>query len=370
MADLFNDLEIAEVIKETPNAVSVSFKIDDKLKADYAFKPGQYLTIKSVVNGEEIRRAYSLCSSSLGDELHTVAVKRVDGGRMSNHINDNFKVGERVSVMKPMGNFYVDLNEANNKHYFLVAGGSGITPMLSIIKSVLSKEANSKVTLVYANRDEENIIFNNTLSQLEASNSERLSVIHTLSNASSSWTGQVGRLTSERLLSIVNSNADLSNTHFYTCGPEQLMQLTVATLESNGVSSDKINVEYFTPKSESSSESTGDTSDLSNDAGISIVGETNEKIIDRQVVIINEDMEQEVTVSSSSNILEAAIDNDLDPPYACQAGVCTTCRAKLHSGKVVMDEMEGLSDEEIADGYILTCQCHPLSDDVKVEFSM
>jgi len=182
MAELFNELEIAEVKRETPNAVSVSFNIPESLKSDYQFIAGQYLTLEATINGESIRRAYSLCSNANGSDAPRVAIKRVDGGRMSNYVNDNFKAGDKVNVMKPLGNFKVATNSSNAKTYVLVAGGSGITPMLSIIKTVLAEESNSKLVLIYANTDKENIIFHDEIESIVANNADRLSVHYSLDN--------------------------------------------------------------------------------------------------------------------------------------------------------------------------------------------
>lgn len=362
MSSLFNELEIIEVIKETKNAVSVAFKVDDQLKSEYQFNPGQYLTIETLVNGEKLRRAYSLCSSAVDGESLRVAIKRVIDGRVSNHINDHFKVGDRVSVMKPRGNFTVDINPNNHNEYVLIAGGSGITPMLSIIKSVLYSEPNSKLCLIYMNSDLDNIIFYDLIKKLRDDNQDRFKVFFTIDEPESEWYGDTGYLTSERLLGYLKGNIDIKTAHFYTCGPSPMMSLTVETLENNKVSDNRINVEFF-GSDNTKKEATEISSNTDNNDNT--ISENSNKAI----TIINAGKESTITVDAESTILEAAIDNDVDPPYACQAGICASCKAKLISGRIELeDEMEGLSDNEIEDGYILTCIAKPASDDVVVEY--
>jgi ring-1,2-phenylacetyl-CoA epoxidase subunit PaaE len=339
------ELEINEVIKETLDTISVSFNIPEGLKSSFGYKPGQYLTFEQTINGEKLKRSYSLCSNPFSDELPKVAIKRVADGRFSNYANDNFKAGDLIKVNTPIGNFFADIASYNTKQYVLFAGGSGITPVLSILKSVLTQEVNSKVTLIYANAIGTNIIFNDELASLAATYSDRFKRIDHID-------ADKGLITADLVKSYLGAS---QQADYYMCGPQGFMEIVEFTLNGLGVTNDKINKEYFKAK-EKIEEADPE--------------EVSEEIIDREVTIIVDDEESTFMVPADENILEAAIDNDLDPPYSCQAGVCTACRAMCVSGKVKMDEMEGLSDEEIEEGYVLACQAHPLTDNVKLEFSL
>lgn len=342
------NLSIKEVIEETKDTVSVSFNVPDSLAAEFNHIPGQYLTLEVDVNGETLRRAYSLCSNPFKGESPKVAVKRVEGGKVSNYINDNFQAGQEVKVLAPLGKFVAETAPYNKKHYVLCAGGSGITPVMSILKAVLSEEVNSRVSLIYVNRNLEDIVFKSELDSLISEYSGKLQVVHYLSS-------EEGRMDGHAFNSLLGSLDDVGQANYFMCGPQGFMEVVEDALTESGVDSSKINKEYFSAK-ESSSDSEAEEVSL--------------EIVDRNVVVVIDDEEKEILVTADSQILEAAIDNDLDPPYSCQAGVCTTCRCKLVSGKVHMDEMEGLSEEEIEEGYVLACQAHPLTDNVKVEFSL
>ena len=339
------ELEINEVIKETVDTISVSFNIPEGLKSSFSYKPGQYLTFEETINGEKLKRSYSLCSNPFSDELPKVAIKRVADGRFSNYANNNFKAGDLVKVNTPIGNFFADIASYNAKQYVLFAGGSGITPVLSILKSVLTQEVNSKVTLIYANALGTNIIFNDELTSLATTYSDRFTRIDHID-------ADKGLITADLVKSYLGAS---QQAEYYMCGPQGFMEIVEFTLNGLGVANDKINKEYFKAK-----EKVEEADDE----------EVSEEIIDREVTIVLDDEENTFMVPADENILEAAIDNDLDPPYSCQAGVCTACRAMCVSGKVKMDEMEGLSDEEIEEGYVLACQAHPLTDNVKLEFSL
>ena len=208
----FHSIKIKEVRKETSDAVSVHFDIPENIREEYRYKPGQYLTLKVTVNGEELRRAYSLCTSPYVDNVPAIAVKRVEDGRVSNYVNDQFAEGQQLEVMTPMGNFTTELNEFYSRHFILYAGGSGVTPMMSILKSVLEIEPSSHVTLVYGNRDEESIIFNNELDELEGHFADRFKIVHCLNEAPEGWGGETGLLTSDKVTEIVNNiGGDIKN---------------------------------------------------------------------------------------------------------------------------------------------------------------
>lgn len=350
----FVSLKVSNIIRETPDANTIVF---EKPAGDgFDYKPGQYLTLKVDVNGESLRRAYSLCSSPITDAELAVTVKRVEGGRMSNHLPDHLKVGDTVEVMPPMGNFFVDLEPNKSHHYVLLGGGSGITPLMSILKSVLQVESQSKVTLIYGNRDEASIIFRDQLNDLQTQYGDRLRQVHSLDQAGPAWTGLTGQLSRHNLMPILQDlfNADNLNKTFHLCGPSAMMEEAQAALAFMGVGSKEILKESFTAPLPSADDKPKTV----------VQGARGTYTI---TVLLDGD-EKEVEVKENTTILEAVIDDGMDPPYACQMGVCCTCRAKVLSGQVEMEEDEGLSDAEIAEGYVLTCQSHPLTPDVKLEY--
>lgn len=358
MAIKFYTLKIAELRRETIDTVSISFDIPNDLKETFKYKAGQYITIKIPVNGEENRRAYSI-SSSPNDPNLTISVKKIDDGRVSNYINNNLKIGDYIEVMPPLGNFTIEPKQNDENYYLLIGAGSGITPLISIIKTVLSQEPKSKINLIYQNRNEESIIFKNELERLQSEFSDRFSVLHYLSKPETDYTENVGRLDSIKILNHIKILAgdNLFKTEFFICGPLGLMAETELALKNLMIASYKIHKESFTSSLESLKEERED-----------IILESSEELKDRKVKIILYGDELEMIVAPDETILTAGQREGYDPPYSCQIGACSTCRAKLKSGKVFMDERDSLTDEEIEEGYVLTCQAHPLTDDVIIDF--
>src|ERR1051326_3976525 len=356
----FHKLKVADVRKETPDCVSIAFNVPAELKEEYAYKQGQYLTFRLTVNGEEIRRSYSLCGSPVEDAELRVAIKRVKNGRGSNFLNSNIKVGDELEVMTPMGNFHTPLNASNKKNYVLIAGGSGITPMLSIIRTVLKAEPQSTLQLFYGNLDEAGTIFRKTLDDLSASNASRLSIVHVLDKPSGSLPEiQKGIMTQEKVKALVEKFIDLKkDNEFFICGPGPMMDNAKNVLEGLGVNKDRIHIEYFTASLDAS-KPTGTGATVRVDAVVS------------QVTVLLDGNETTFELASNGKvILDAALDADLDVPFACKGAVCCTCRAKLLEGKVKMDQNFALTDSEVAEGYILTCQSHPLTPTVKVDYDV
>lgn len=359
----FHSLKVSAVKRETPDAVSVSFDIPESLKPKFSYLPGQYLTLRLTVNGESINRSYSFCSSSYANEAPTIAVKQVEGGRASSYINQSLKVGDTVEVMEPMGNFHSPIDAQNETHYVLFGGGSGVTPVFSILKSVLLAEPKSKVTLFYGNRDTASIIFKSELEELAAKNPDRLKVVHILDKAEVAWngyTGYIDQLMSAKLLS-ENVGNQFANTKFFICGPTPMMKAVETTLDTLGVRKDQVYIEYFTAKAEEDKVA-ANVGSVSEDT-TPFTGKTSVKLI-------YDGNEVEFEVSESENILAAALDAGYDPPYSCMVAACCTCRAKLVSGKVEMDDRESLTDAEIARGYVLTCQAHPKSNGIVLNFDI
>lgn len=358
---VFHTVKIKEVRKETQDAVSVHFDIPENVREDYRYKPGQYLTLKTTVNNEELRRAYSLCTSPYVDDIPAIAVKRVDGGKVSNYVNDWFSEGQQIEVMTPMGNFTTDLNEFYSRHFILYAGGSGITPMMSILKSVLEIEPSSHVTLVYGNRNEESIIFSKELDELEGHFADRFKIVHCLNEYSDSWEGAKGMLTTEKVTEILNGlDGDHKSAQHFICGPGQMMDSVKAALEGLSIPEDKVHIEYFTSKVD---QGDGDATETS------VGGASDEPFSGvAQVAVELQGDDFSVEVSESETILQAGLEAGIDPPFACQMGICTTCRAKMLEGAVEMDETEGLTQEELDQNYILTCQAHPKSNNIKIRY--
>ena len=344
------DLKVTDVVQETSDAISIVF---EQPNTPISYKSGQFLTLIADINGKEVRRAYSLCSSPFTERNLAVAVKRVEQGIMSNWLAENLKAGDTLKIMEPMGVFTTEYDTANRRHFVMFAGGSGITPMLSIMKSMLTQEPESKVTLVYANRNANSIIFKTALEQLEATYQDRFKTIHVLDAAPEDWQGPAGLLSPEILQPLYDEIPDKEGTTFLLCGPQGMMHTVEAFLETQNVPKDRIMKESFV------SDAAAANGTEAKAAG--------EGIVTREVTVIYDGEKHKFEVEPSSTILETALDRGIDLPYSCQSGLCTACRGKCLSGKVKLDEEEGLSEEEMAEGYVLTCVGHPLTDDVVIE---
>lgn len=345
----FLPLKVREVVKETADTVSIYFEQPEPY---LEYKPGQFLTLVMEFEGKEQRRSYSLCTSPYMDPFPGISVKRVPGGLFSNFLNEKIHPGKTINVLKPLGNFTTDFHSKNQKHFFLVAGGSGITPIMGIMKSVLVNEPNSKVTLLYCSRHEDHIIFKKELDELEHKYADHLKVIHNLSQPTEAWAGLKGRLSSETLKGLVNTAESESEfqTEYFICGPEGILETTLEVLSSQQVSSEKIHKEsFFSAAAEAAHEAAATAGGLTRDVTVLLEGE-----------------EHLVTVTPDKTILEAGLDQNLNMPFSCQSGLCTACRGKLISGEVKMDEDSGLSQNEIEAGYVLCCVGRPMTDDVKV----
>jgi ring-1,2-phenylacetyl-CoA epoxidase subunit PaaE len=350
----FHSLKIREITRETADCVSVVFDIPAGLKEEFNYIQGQYLTLKLKVKGEELRRSYSLCTSPVADSELRVAVKKVKDGRASTFINDSLKVGDEMEVMSPMGNFHSPLDASNQKNYILFAGGSGITPMLSIIKTVLKSEPKSTITLFYGNRDEASTIFKKQLDELAVSNASRLKINHILENGSNDELFR-GILSVEKVKALAAKFIDLkADNVFFICGPGPMMENVKTVLGESDVDPKKIHIEYFTA------------------VEAAVKAEEEKflgKVVHSVVTVILDDEERMFDLSSNGkSVLDVAQDAGLDVPFACKGGVCCTCRAKLMEGQVHMDQNFALSEEELERGYILTCQSHPITEKVVISY--
>ncbi|MFZ9981378.1 MAG: 2Fe-2S iron-sulfur cluster-binding protein [Cyclobacteriaceae bacterium] len=346
----YYELSVREVVQETKDAVSLIF---EQVQPELTYRAGQFLTLIFSIEGKEVRRAYSLCSSPVTDLHPAVAIKRVEGGLVSNYIANHVKKGDKIRVMAPAGHFTVDFSNDASRHLILFAGGSGITPMLSLIKTLLFSESRSRCTLVYANRNQESIIFKDELDKLQAASPDRFRIFYLLDQAGPDWRGFTGFLTADILQNILNQvhDAESVSTTYMLCGPEAMMKNAEALLIQRGISSDSIRHESFTAAvSDSAKQEKSEGSAKS-----------------REVLIRYDAQEFRIMVDPDKTILASALEKGIDLPYSCQSGLCTACRGKAISGKVKLDEEDGLSKSELEEGYVLTCVGHPLTDDVVIE---
>ncbi len=340
--DRYHTLRVREVVNVAKDAVNLVFEKPE----NFNYEPGQFITIIRQVNGKKIRRAYSLCTTPFEDEYPAVTVKRVEGGAMSNHLNEHVSVGDSIEIMEPMGLFTTSYSEDQIRKAVFFGGGSGITPLMSILRTILSKEPKSEVVLVYGNRSEEYVIFKDLINSLQESHRGRFQAIHILEDGAADYNG---RPTKEMILEISKSIGVDSETEIFICGPQPMMDLVSAVLPETGAVKEKVRMESFEAGQTSPSQ---------------IIDAPNEE---SEVTIVLDGEEYEITVNRNSSILDAALENDLDMPYSCQSGLCTACRGKCLEGKASIDEAEGLSQEELDDGFVLTCVGKPLTDRLKIE---
>lgn len=353
----FHTLTVTDIVKETQDCVSVAFQIPEPLKEEFNYIQGQYVTLKMNIGGEEVRRSYSICSSPVVDEELRIAIKKVAEGRVSGFINENLKVGDTLDVMTPMGNFFTQMDPSHKKNYVLFAGGSGITPMLSILKTILHKEPLSSAILFYGNQDEESIIFKKHLESLQEKYKDRFRLYNILDKPSEGTPDLFkGMMVPDKIKALVSQFVDLkADNEYFICGPGPMMTGTEQTLQALQVPKPRIHLEYFTASPEQSKKS----------------GSPDLPLVESQVTVILDGDETTLSVNSNGPaILDAALDAGLDVPFACKGAVCCTCRAKLLKGEVKMDMNYALSDEEVAKGYILTCQSHPLTPEVTVDYDV
>ncbi len=341
-------LKVHEVRQETKEAVSLVF---EQPAGGLSYQAGQFITLILTIDGKKIRRAYSLCSSPFMEELPAVTIKQVEGGRMSTFVNKVTKAGDEIEVMEPMGQFTTPIGEQQSRHLVLFGGGSGITPLMSIAKSVLFKETQSTISLIYCNRDLESIIFKAELEEMMSEYGDRLKVVHVLEKPTAGFASHEGLLTTDKLAEILKAlpGPSFKEAEFFTCGPAPMMDIVVEGLDKLGVEAETVKRESFT-------------------AGVTSPGE----IVDTAgqgtpVKIILNGEEHSFNVPSGKSILETGLSLDIDMPYSCQSGLCTACRGKLVSGEVAMDEDDGLSASEKSEGFVLCCVGHPTTDNVVIE---
>lgn len=348
----FHTLKVKDIRRETAEAVSVAFEIPPQQQPEYQFKQGQYVTLKMNIGGEELRRSYSVCTSPFAEKELRVAIKEVAGGKVSSFINQKLKVGDSIEVMTPMGNFHTVLMGGKSKKYVLVAGGSGITPMMSILKSVLYIEKQSTVHLIYANKNETSTIFKSEIDQIAASN-PNFKVTYIFEKPEQAVSElQTGIITKDKATALLEQFGGLNADEYFVCGPGPMMDNVKETLEGLKIAKEKIHIEYFTSVVEAVNQAVATGSN-----------------VNATVKVIQYGVETEFKLETGSiSILEAAIEAGVDAPFSCKGAVCCTCRAKVLEGKVKMNANYALTEQEVEEGFILTCQAHPITDNVVVDY--
>jgi ring-1,2-phenylacetyl-CoA epoxidase subunit PaaE len=343
----FHSLTISEVNTETPNAVSISFSVPEQLNDIFRFKAGQYITIKHIHNGTELRRAYSICSSPASGTLR-IGVKAVDGGAFSQYANTVLQVGDTLEVMPPQGKFTLEAAPEKSQEYIAFAAGSGITPVLSLVTTALEENSNARFVLVFGNRSLEETMFHKDLLQLTAKYPERLYIefIYSRRQEGDAMFGRIERSTVNYILK--SKFAERNFDAYYLCGPEPMIDEVTSVLKEHGINEKQIHSELFTTSEEG------------------LLVEKHEG--DTQVTVTLDDEEFTFSMPQTKSVLDAALDEGLDAPYSCQGGICSTCIARLTEGKVEMRKNQILTDGELAEGLILTCQSHPTTSRIVVDY--
>jgi ring-1,2-phenylacetyl-CoA epoxidase subunit PaaE len=352
----FHSLAIAEIVEETADSKSIRFEVPPELREAFKFKPGQHLTLKAQIGNEEVRRNYSLCVAP-EDEVLMVTVKRIAGGLFSNWANDRLRAGDRLDVMEPHGSFTWDFAPAAANHYAAFAGGSGITPVMSLLKTGLIEEPGSRFTLFYGNRDSQSVIFLDALARLKNRFMDRLEIHHFLAEEAEDidlFNGMLDRGKCGEVLDHLLDPADIAA--FFICGPGPMMDAAEGALLERAVPSERIHLERF-------------TADRPPEALQAQLDALSKEAQGATMLVTLDGRKRRVPFSAEAgNILDSARLAGLPAPFACKAGVCATCRARVVSGEVEMAARYGLTDEEVASGYILTCQSVPKGEGLEVDY--
>ncbi len=344
----FYKLQIKDIKRETPSSISVAFNIPNELKSAYKFTAGQYINLKLTLDGQEIRRAYSICSSPNSGELR-IAIKSVQNGHFSKFANENLKVGDILEVGQPEGKFTFEPNAEKQRNYTGFVAGSGITPVMAILKSVLENEPKSSFVLVYGNKSPEETIFHQELHDLQLKYVGRFFIHYVFSKSSESELfGRIDKSVVNFILN--NKHKEKEFSKFYLCGPEEMINLVSNVLKEHNVAEKDIKFELF-----STSATTENTSASSHS------GHT-------KITIMVDDEETTFEMSQKQTVLEAALKQGIDAPYSCQGGICSSCIARITNGSAEMKKNSILTDKEVAEGLILTCQAHPTSAEIYVDY--
>ncbi len=351
----FHSLPVGRVDRETRDAVAITFAVPDALRDQFRFEQGQHLTLRTDLAGQDVRRSYSICSA-VQDGTLRIAVKKTPGGVFSTWANEALKAGDRIDVMPPLGHFNVALDAAASRHYLGFAAGSGITPLLSIVKTTLAMEPSSRFTLVYGNRASGTVMFKEELAALKDLYLGRFNLVHVLSREAQDIEllhGRIDRAKADALLAKWVNLDDIDTT--FVCGPEGMMDAVIAALKARGVPDSRIRIERFAasiPKHTHVAQAAPEPGHTECEVTVILDGATRTFILEK----------------AKENILDAGLRNGVELPYSCKGGVCSTCRCRLVQGEVDMDVNFALEDYEVARGFILSCQSYPVTDKVTIDF--
>jgi ring-1,2-phenylacetyl-CoA epoxidase subunit PaaE len=354
MSTQFHTLKVSNIQRETKGCVSVAFEVPEALRENFTFSSGQYLTLKTDISGEEIRRSYSLCSSPHENQWR-VAIKEIPNGKFSSYANQHLQTGDTLEVMAPMGNFKIEPNPSNSNHYLLFAAGSGVTPVFSILKTILKEEPLSTITIFYGNKGMSEIIFREELEAIKNRFLDRINIIHVFSRENIGIPLLKGRIDAQRTKELLHAflkNQTVSSA--YICGPQEMILAVKDELIVFGLSAAQIHFELF------------HAAPVENKIDSE---HAQQAAFESKIELIMDGERTNFHLSSDGpTILEAAYKAGADAPFACKGGVCCTCKAKVLRGEISMDVNYALTPEEVAQGYILTCQAHPTSNDVLISF--
>ena len=354
----FYPLTVSDIRRETPDSVSVAFRMTSEVQEHFKFIPGQYLTFKYMHEDEELRRSYSICTAPYENELR-VAIKKVEGGIFSTFADEKLAVGDVLETMPPMGNFTTEVVASNNKNYVAFAAGSGITPVISIVKTVLNEEPDSSFTLVYGNKEFQSIIFREEIEALKNKHLNRLQVIHILSRERLESEINCGRIDGEKCDALCSTLLSLDTIDkAFICGPEAMILSVKDYLLERGLDKSNVKFELFTTGAKKDTQEAVQKEHIDEADLCDITVKVDDRTFDLKLAY------------DGFTILDAALAKGADLPYACKGGVCCTCKAKLIEGEVDMEVNYALEDEEVANGYILTCQSHPKTKKVVVDFDV
>ncbi|KAB1066533.1 ferredoxin--NADP reductase [Tamlana haliotis] len=347
----FHKLSVKNINRETSKAISISFNVPENLKDTFAFQAGQYITLKTEIDGHEVRRDYSLCVSPKSGELK-VAIKEVQDGTFSAYANTTLKVGDTLEVAPPKGRFIFEPNDSKTKNIAAFAAGSGITPVLSIIKCALEEEVNSKIILVYGNKTTDDTMFLNELLELQHAYKERFTIQFVFSqrDEEDAIFGRIEKSTVNYV--IKNEHKDVLIDAYYLCGPEAMIHTVKDVLTDHNTEASRIHYELFKAAKPTEVESTTESVEK---------GTT-------KITVTVDDETTTFDMSQKQTILEASLDEDLDAPYSCQGGICSSCLARITEGEASMRQNNILTESEVAEGLILTCQAHPTTPTITVDF--
>lgn len=367
----FFQLKIKQHTPETSDSVTIEFEIPEELSDKFAYKQGQFITLRTHIDGHELRRSYSMSSTPLDKKL-AITVKKVEDGQVSTWLHDRVKVGDTLEVSPPEGRFYTELNPDKRRTYYMIGAGSGITPLMSIIRTALETEPMSAIFLLYGSRNEESIIFKDELDRLSERYVGQLHVEYVLSQpkkegggglfgifkkSSSNWQGKTGRIGNKAVNNFLDeqlARGPEHDTYYFICGPGSMTDDVKAAIMGRGVTAKQVHAEHFV----NANHIPGEFTDSPSGSG------------EKRAIIHLKGERIELPIPAGATILDVLVKQKYDPPYSCTAGACSTCMAKLVSGKVTMEACYALDDDEVKAGYILTCQSHPETDTVELTYDL